>query len=276
MRKCSVSILVALATLSLSAQTKGGGSSGSGGTRVEGPLVNPSTAAPISGMGGGWGREYNNRFSSTHTTTPNPGRTLRTVRANLGGPGVIGTWTRVIVPPHRDRVWTCPTPEFWRKRDILTEMQIWARRGCIPVIPVDDLASLEDFTYMPAGWKAYGMLVPPKETVTFKLDHSNRGWFRVTLCNKWGTVEQGMLHSLLHQADPKIAYTNPFDEPRFVYVVVDDPGWMSTKGNPFSLAIQRSWDPGKYAKQGLPMAAGIWAVHKPEKPMPKLAVALWR
>lgn len=276
MRRIICCSMIALAPLALSAQSKSGG----GGGTKEGPVVSASTGASMSGMGGGWGSSYNASWerSSMGRTPVRPGVDFIRVRpADPHGTGRGNPNIRTIDPPMQARTFTCPTEHFWKHRDLMAEMRAWARRGCIPVVPVDELSSLEDVALLMAGWKAYGMTVPPKETVSLKLDHSNRAWFRLSLCNKWGDVEPGMLHTLVqHPFNSELKYTNPYDEPRHVYFVVDDPGWMSSLGNPYTLTIQRSWNPGQYKQEGLPLAAGIWAVHRPGKPSPKLAVALWR
>ncbi len=276
MRRFICSALIAAAPFALFAQKAGGSGAGSTSPRVEGPLRTPS-GAPMAGMGGGWGSDYN-RSSDFQPNRRDVSREqpIRVSGANPTGNGQVMNHIRVIHPPKRPRLTVHPDDRYWEKRDLWSELQAWARSGCIPVVGVDDMASLEDYSFWMAGWKAYGMMVPPKETVTFTLDHSNRGWFHLNLCNKWGQLEPGMLHTVMHRGTPQIAYTNPSDDPRYAYVVVDDPGWMSSLGNPYTLTIKRSWDPGKYAKEGLPTAAGIWAQHRPEKPSPKLAVAIWR
>ncbi len=267
-----VNVLALMLALPLAAQTHRGSGTQSGGE----PGRSASTGTVAMPVVVSSGRSFRGSDFIDHRAPSGTIRSeIRTVPASPGGTRV-SRHTRVIVPPPIERLRTCPDMDFWRTRDLFTMLQLWARRGAIPVVPVDDYASLEDFSLLMAGWKAYGMTVPPKESVTFTLDHSNRAWFSVNLCNKWGQLEQGMLHSKLHRGTPTITYTNPFDEPRHVYLVVDDPGLMSSMGNPYTLTLKRSWDPGKYQVNGLPAAAGIWAVHRPDKPSPKLAVALWR
>jgi len=158
-----------------------------------------------------------------------------------------------------------PTRDLWRRRDLLAEIQAMARQGFIAVRPVNENAS--EFTGVaeyPAGWTAYGFRVPPGENIHVRLNHTNEGWFRLAMVNKWGTLEPGMLQNLIPTGNPEVKYTNPTDQPRSVYVIVDDPGWMSTKENPFSMKVTRSWDPAKKKVDNAPIVTGIWAQKKEE------------
>lgn len=134
-----------------------------------------------------------------------------------------------------------------------------ARRGHIRVIPVDPEATeITGYTDYPAGWIAYGFVVAPKGKLHVRLHHSNEGWFRLAMMNKWGTLEAGMLQNLIPTGNPEVTFTNPTDQVKAVYVVVDDPGLMSTKDNPFTLKIERSWDP-KEKHPDATVVQGIWA-----------------
>ncbi|HJV49586.1 MAG TPA: hypothetical protein VJ549_09960 [Geothrix sp.] len=166
-----------------------------------------------------------------------------------------------------------PTHETWRRRDITAEVQAMARRGFVAVNPIgDDIDEFTDVSEFPAGWKAYGFSVPPGEKIHIRLHHPAEGWFRLVMFNKWGELEKGMLQNLIPTGNPEVSYTNSRKEPRSVYVIVDDPGWMSSKEYPFRIHIDRSWDPAK--KKGVaPIAVGIWAQKqepaKPEGTSPK-------
>ncbi|GLH72319.1 hypothetical protein GETHLI_08210 [Geothrix limicola] len=143
-----------------------------------------------------------------------------------------------------------------------------ARRGSVAVHPVSD--TIDEFTgvsEMPAGWKAYGFGVPPGEKIHIRLHHPNEGWFRLVMLNRWGQIEKGMLQNLIPTGNPEVSYTNFSDKPRAVYVIVDDPGWMSCQATPFSIKVTRSWDPSKKGV-GTPVANGIWA-QKQEAPQPE-------
>lgn len=153
-----------------------------------------------------------------------------------------------------------PTVNDWQRRDIMAEIQWMARRGSIAVHPVaEDAKVFQGESVFPAGWTAYGFAVPPGESLKVSLDHPNRGWFRLLMVNKWGDLEEGMLQNLTNTFEPVVTYTNPRKEPRAVYVIVDDPGWMSSKENPFTITVTRSWEPGKKKLDEVPVVTGIWA-----------------
>lgn len=150
----------------------------------------------------------------------------------------------------------------------MAEIQAMARRGFIAIHPVeggtDEFSGVCDY---PAGWIAYGFRVPAGEKIHIRLRHPNEGWFRLVMVNKWGGLDQGMLQNLIPTGNPEVTFTNPTRETRNVHVIVDDPGWMSSKANPFTLKITRSWDPGKHPMDGTPIVTGIWA-EKSKVPQP--------
>lgn len=163
-----------------------------------------------------------------------------------------------------DRCLVQPTPEVWQQRDVMTEIKLMARRGFIAVHPIgDDANEFKGVSEVPAGWIAYGFHVPPGEKLHVRLNHTNEGWFRLSMINKWGDQEVGMLQNRIPTGNPEVSYTNFTKEPRNVYVLVDDPGWMSSKVDPFSMKITRSWDPAK-TPVGAPIDSGIWAQQKTE------------
>lgn len=169
--------------------------------------------------------------------------------------------TRIVVPCGWDRAVLMPDEAFWGRRDLITDIQVMARAGYIPVTPLPaDAAAVQDVAAFPAGWKAYAMAVPPKGRVTLRVEHPKPAWFRLILANKWGSREEGMLQPpgppLLGQVER--TYVNPSNGPRALYVVVDDPGWWSSKASPFTLAVERSWDPATTDLAEVKFAAGIW------------------
>ncbi len=169
----------------------------------------------------------------------------------------------IIAPRPLERSVGRPTRVFWQHRDIMAEIQAMARRGFIAVHPVgEDLSEFTGVSDFPAGWTAYGFRVPPGESIHIRLHHPNEGWFRLAMVNKWGSLEQGMLQNLIPTGNPEVKYTNPTKEPRSVYVIVDDPGWMSGIGNPFNMKVTRSWDPTKKKVDAAPIVTGIWAQKK--------------
>jgi hypothetical protein len=146
-----------------------------------------------------------------------------------------------------------------------------ARHGAVPIKAIGDLSELDDYSWVPAGWRGYGMVVPPRGEVKVSLEHPNRGWFRVAMCNKWGNLEVGMLQNVVHTFEPVVTYKNPTDKAHPIYIIVDDPAWMSSPGRPYHLSIQRNWDPSKEPTEPLKLVEGIWAVHKFVEPSVKLA-----
>ena len=141
-----------------------------------------------------------------------------------------------------------------------------ARRGYILVHPIADTVSeFDGVADFPAGWIAYGFRVPPGGKLHVRLTHPAEGWFRLSMMNKWGALEPGMLQNLIPTGNPEVTYTNLTKEGRSVYVLVDDPGWMSNTNSPFHIKIERSWDPPALNPNDIPIATGIWA-RKAEEP----------
>lgn len=137
-------------------------------------------------------------------------------------------------------------------------------KGFIPVTAVSsDSSQLTDhavksFAGKWAGWKGYGLIVPPKESVTFDLYHPNQPWFRLIICDKWGGAVPGGLSSLMPQPLPKLKYTNPGFETETIYLIVDDPGWMSHEGSPYTLEMSRTWNPDMFPEDLSSIVKGIW------------------
>jgi hypothetical protein len=150
----------------------------------------------------------------------------------------------------------------------MAEIQSMARRGAIAVHPIgDDANEFKGVSNIPAGWIAYGFRVPPGEKLHVRLNHTNEGWFRLSMVNKWGVQELGMLQNVIPTGNPEVGYTNFTKEPRSVYVIVDDPGWMSSKADPFNMKVSRSWDSTKKPVE-VPIASGIWTEQKVERVFP--------
>ena len=145
----------------------------------------------------------------------------------------------------------------------------------MPVKPILDEEELYDYGWIPAGWRAYGMVVPGHGEVTISLDHTKRAWFRLIMCNKWSQLEQGMLQNVLHTFEPVVTYKNPSNEARSIYIVADDPTWWSHKDWPYKLTIKRNWDPKQAPAEKLKLVDGIWAVHQPNQAPPNMAAFLW-
>lgn len=115
-----------------------------------------------------------------------------------------------------------------------------ARKGFLPVTPVpDELKELIWVAEFPAGWRAYGIVMPPSGKLQVRPHHPNAALFRVNMSNNWGTLEEGMLQNLIPTGNPEAAYQNPSEkETRVVYVIVEDPGWMSSKVKSFLPSVR--------------------------------------
>jgi hypothetical protein len=167
--------------------------------------------------------------------------------------------TRVVVPPAWHRCTTFPTGFYWRQRDLMAEIQWLSRRGFVPVTALGDtVEALTDYVQVPSGWRAYGVSVPAGGTVQIEVQHSNLGWFRLMLVDKWGRPGPGMLQAAIAPQPILVTYKNPGKEATAVYVIVDDPAWWSDAKNPYTLAIRRDWDPARVDLSGVKMVAGLW------------------
>jgi len=167
--------------------------------------------------------------------------------------------TQVVVPPAWNRCTTFPTGLYWRQRDIMAEIQWLSRRGFIPVTALGDtVQALTDYVQVPSGWRAYGVSVPAGGTVQIEVQHSNLGWFRLMLVDKWGRPGAGMLQAAIAPQPILVTYRNPGKEATAVYIIVDDPAWWSDAKNPYTLAIRRDWDPAAVDLSQVKMVAGLW------------------
>ena len=167
----------------------------------------------------------------------------------------------------RDQHWQpclfLPNTVFWGRRDLMAEIQFMSRQGFVACTRVaDDALEVIDFANFPQGWKGYAFVVPAKGTLHVSLNHTNRGWFRLVMMNKWGDLQEGMLQNLIPTGNPEVTFKNPKDEAQAVYVVADDPGWMSSKAYPFQLTVQRSWDPLTVDLKDVKVAQGVWGNHQ--------------
>jgi hypothetical protein len=135
-----------------------------------------------------------------------------------------------------------------------------SRRGFIPVTAAKNYSKLLSWCYFPSGWWAYGFVVPPQGKLHVRLHHPNEGWFRLLMVDRWGeSRRQGMLQNLIPTGNPEVSYTNPMAAPNTVYVIVDDPGWMSSEKNPYTLEVTRNWDVSNTQTPDLPSVMGVWA-----------------
>ena len=213
----------------------------------------PSDSMSMGRQGGQGGQGH-----QRHTTTSDRPR-------NLPPP----TSQQILKPQATPRAENMPETRTWRNRDLFAEIRAMARRGFIAVTQIPEtVTTLEDYCWFPSGWRAYGFAVPPKENLKVRLHHPNEGWFRLAMVNKWGQMGAGMLQNLIPTGNPEVTFNNLTDGPQAVYVLVDDPGWMSSKEKPYTLDIKRSWDPAVKAVPPVPAVLGIWAQPKPAAPAP--------
>lgn len=267
-----LSVLALVLAGTLSAQSRGGGTS-TAEQRAQPPSRQemPSSPAPSQPAPRGASNTGN-----TPREAPGAGHTQGNHPAgprHLTGPRS-GDRPAPLPPPPTQEIQTPrplpqatvqPEARFWAKRDLFQEMKLMARRGPIPVIPVADTTTeIKDYTQVPSGWKAYGFLVPGKENLHVRLRHPRESWFRVVGVNKWGQVGAGLQRNLMPTGKAEMTFQNVSAKAQAVYMIVDDPGWVSDQKTPYTLTITRSWDPAKLAVPPTPRVEGIWAEAKAE------------
>lgn len=227
-------------------------------TRVDAPAPTREYQ-PIS-PGPGVGHPAIPRDSSTDD------RSIRRVSLTPGAPPT-PVQRHIEKPPPTERCTEPPNARRWehRTRDMMVWIKRMARRmGLVMALRVpDELTIVKGVSERPAGWSAYAFAVPAKGILRVTLNHPNEGWFRLLMMDKSGKVEKGMLQNLVKTGRVEVSFKNPLDEVRAVYVLVDDPGWMSTEQSPFVLTIERDWEPGKVGPKALESARGIWAIVEP-------------
>lgn len=224
-----------------------------GGAGMEGR--SPRAAAPL-------GRGGSQRLApgDPEGRLPRPGPVHRTPEDRIGAT-TLGHYpgTRVIVPPAWNRCTTMPDPFYWRRRDLMAEIQWLSRSGFIPVTAFGDTVdSLTDYVQTPAGWRAYGLSVPAGGTVQIEVQHPSRAWFRLMLVDKWGAPGAGMMRTAMAHQPVLTTFTNPHKKATAVYVIVDDPAWWSDARNPYTLVVRRNWDPLTTDLSRVKLVAGLW------------------
>lgn len=223
------------------------------------------SAGPASGVEGRVARPGGTRSRDTSVPgiegrVPRPGPVHRTQdeAVTLTGVGLY-PGTRVVIPPPFDRCRVQPTFDYWRRRDLMAEIQWLSRRGFVPVTPLgDSVDALTDYVQTPSGWRAYGIPVPAGGTVQVAVEHGNLGWFRLMLVDKWGKPGPGMLQAAIAHQPVLVTYKNPGKEATAVYVIVDDPAWWSDAKNPYTLRVRRDWDPATTDLSRVKLVAGLW------------------
>lgn len=122
--------------------------------------------------------------------------------------------------------------------DIQGKMRRQARRsGLVPCValplgPVEVLDAVPSTT----GWKAYRLEVEPRAKVHARLRGDHEAWFKVSVVNKWGKVEEGMLQNAIHTGNPEASYQNPKAERMTIYLLVDTTE-VSGEREPFRLQV---------------------------------------
>jgi len=218
------------------------------GGRVMSEVPRQPTPAPIA-------RDGRGRHPGPRTLEVDP----RPTPAPRVGQVSLYPGTRTVVPPGWDRCTSIPDMGYWRRRDLMAEIQWLSRRGFIPVTPLGDgVDTLTDYVQNPSGWRAYGISVPVGGTVQIEVQHGKLGWFRLMMVDKWGQPGPGMLRAANAPQPVLVTYKNPHKEATAIYVIVDDPAWWSDAKNPYTLAIRRDWDPAKTDLSGVKMVAGLW------------------
>ena len=154
---------------------------------------------------------------------------------------------------------------YWERRyfSLQNSIMFATRKGFIPVTPIpEDVLEVTDFAETPVGWRGYGIVVPPWESLSINLEHPNRGWFRLIICDAWGQAVPGGLSSKLPQFEPRLTYSNNSGNATAIYLIVDDPGWMSSSAEPYILELSRSWNHYlAQVDQGL-IKSGIWGIER--------------
>ena len=223
----------------------------------------------VSGRSSGGSSFDSSGRGPSYSIVPDRNNPIGTSRTNVVPHGVAVVGSRTHQPSGVDPVYywhpwgIFPNSAFWGRRDIMGEIQFMARGGFVPCTRMaDDASEVSDYADFPSGWKGYAFVVPANGTLHVKLDHVNRGWFRLVMMNKWGDLEAGMLKNLIPTGNPEVTYTNPSNEIKAVYIIADDPGWMSSKAYPYRLTVERSWDPASVDLKNVKVAVGVWGGHQ--------------
>jgi hypothetical protein len=188
------------------------------------------------------------------------------VRQGAGGQPVTRT---VVKPPATERCIITPNTVYWTQRgeNLLASIKRTARRiGLIQAIRVaDQYKTVTAKSERPAGWAAYAFAVPGQGNLKVTLSHPNEGWFRLLMVDRWGGAVEGMFQNIIPKGYPTVSFHNPKEEAQVVFVIVDDPGWMSSDTSLYTLTIDRDWAPGKLGPKAEYPQGGVWAVMEPKE-----------
>ncbi len=187
------------------------------------------------------------------------------VRQGPGGKPVTRT---VVKPPATERRIEMPNTLYWtqRSQNLLATIERTARKiGLIQAIRIaDQYKTVTAKSERPAGWAAYAFAVPGRGNLRVTLVHPNEGWFRLVMVDKWGGAVEGMFQNIIPKGYPTVSFQNPKEEAQVVFVIVDDPGWMSSETSLYTLTIDRDWTPGKLGPKVEVPQGGVWAVMEPK------------
>lgn len=177
--------------------------------------------------------------------------------------------TRTVVkPPATNRCTEMPNTRYWtqRNQDLTAAIKHTARKiGLIQAIRIpDQFQTVTAKSERPAGWAAYAFAVPGQGNLRVTLAHPNEGWFRLLMADKWGGAVEGMFQNFIPKGYPTVSFQNQKKETQLVFVIVDDPGWMSSETSLYTLTIERDWDPGKLGPKLEHPQGGVWAVMEPK------------
>jgi hypothetical protein len=182
-------------------------------------------------------------------------------------PGQPGSRT-VVKPPATERCLVMPNSLYWTQRgeNLLATIKRTARKiGLIQAIRVaDQYKTVTAKSERPAGWAAYAFAVPGQGNLKVTLSHPNEGWFRLLMVDRWGGAVEGMFQNMIPKGYPTVSFHNPKQEAQVVFVIVDDPGWMSSDSSLYTLSIDRDWAPGKPGPKAEYPQGGVWAVMEPK------------
>ena len=223
--------------------------------------------------GGQSGRDYQPISSPPFVHQPQPiapaeGRPVVVRQAVPGQPGS----RAVVKPPATERCLERPSTVYWTQRgeNLLATIKRTARRiGLIQAYRVgDQYQTVTAKAERPAGWAAYAFAVPGRGNLKVTLTHRNEGWFRLLMVDKWGGAVAGMFQNIIPKGYPTVSFHNPQEEAQVVFVIVDDPGWMSSETSLYTLSIDRDWAPGKLGPKVEYPKGGVWAVMEPKAGTP--------
>lgn len=124
-------------------------------------------------------------------------------------------------------------------------------------VPDQSAPTLSDATPHPLNESAFAFAVPAHGKLLVKLDHPARIHFRVFLVDRLGRARvPGLLQNLHPKGGPEASFLNPSNEAQAIYLIVQDPRRESDPQNPFTLSVERSWDPAQ-VKVSVPFEKSI-------------------